>query len=108
MFPGALLPGLFASNGVLRTPHGGVGIAAPAETTIPFSVNEDVSGKYERLFHTKRVQAVWVQITASLKALVFNIYCKTAASQDKDVLRANNEMLSDIFVIVSQLGTFLS
>ena len=104
LFPGALLPGLFASNGVLRTPHGGVGIAAPAETTIPFSVKEDVSGKYERLFHTKRVQAVWVQITASLKALVFNIYCKTAASQDKDVLRANNEMLSDIFVIASQFG----
>ena len=103
-FPGALLPGLFASNGVRRTPHGGVGIAAPAELTIPFTNQEDASGKYEALFRSKRVQAVWIQVSPSLKALVFNIYCKTGASQDKDILLTNDAVLADVFLIISQFG----
>ena len=104
LFPGALLPGLFASNGVLRTPHGGVAVAAPAELTVPFHPKDDATGKYDRLFQSKRVQAVWIQITQKLKALVFNVYCRTGASQDRDILQANNEVLAEIFEIISQFG----
>ena len=104
LFPGALLPGLFASNGVMRTPHGGVAIAAPAELCIPFLSKDDNTGKYIGLFNTKRVQAVWIQITPTLEALVFNVYCKTAASQDRDVLHFNNGLLADIFAVASQFG----
>ena len=108
-FPGALLPGLFASNGVRRTPHGGVGIAAPAELTVPFTHQEDASGKYEALFRSKRVQAVWIQVSTSLKALVFNIYCKTGASQDRDILSDYIMMLFWLMFSSSSVnsGTFL-
>ena len=104
LFPGALLPGLLASNGVRRTPHGGVAVAAPAELCTPFVSNDDASGKYQSLFNTKRVQAVWVQVSSSLKALVFNVYCKTGARQDRDILDSNNGLLSDVFCIASQFG----
>ena len=100
LFPGALLPGLFASNGVMRTPHGGVAIAAPAELCTTFLSKDDNTGKFAGLYNTKRVQAVWIQITP----LVFNVYCKTAASQDRDVLHYNDCLLADIFAVASQFG----
>ena len=101
---GDLLPGLFRSDGSGATSHGGVATIAPSQLTIPFQQSQDITGLYDGVFKSKRVQALWCQVRPSLKVLVFNFYGKSGASASHDILKFNDELLSDVFQIASQFG----
>ena len=105
---GDLLPGLFRSDGSGSTSHGGVAMIAPSQLSVPFQKSDDCSGLFERVFHSKRVQATWCQVLPSLKILVFNFYGKSGASASHDILQFNDEILRDIFQIASRFGIFRS
>ena len=104
LFHGDLLPGLMMSNGRQRTQHGGVAILGSRELTFPFDPKTDATGLYSKLFQTKRAVAVWVQVTPKVRALVFSIYCQTAASALPQAFDYNETLLSEIFQIVAQFG----
>ena len=104
LFPGELLPGLITSHGQEKITQGGTAIVAPEQTTWPFTVEEDCSQKYPRLFASKRVNACWVQVLPRLKVLVFSVYARTGASQDSTVHTFNDELLADMFEVCSQFG----
>ena len=82
----------------------GVAILAAKELATELLPGEDATGLYVKLRATKRVQACWIQLTRHLRALVFSVYCKTAASADKHILDFNNSLLSDILSVASQWG----
>ena len=104
LFPGELLPGLITSHGQQKITHGGTAILAPEQTTRPFTVDEDCTQKYARLFASKRVNACWIQVLPRLRVLVFSVYARTGASQDSTVHTFNDELLADIFEVCSQFG----
>ena len=101
---GDLLPGLFRSDGSGSTSHGGVAMLAPSTLSSPFEESQDTTGLFKGLFHSKRVQAVWHQVQPSLKILIFNIYAKSGASADHDILHFNDRLLGDVFQVAAQFG----
>ena len=103
-FPGTLLDGLLQKNGKTRVSHGGVAVVAPPQTTLPFESASDVTGTYPRLLATKRVHAVWSQVTPRMRVLIVNIYARTSASSNEAILQENNQLFEDIFALISQFG----
>ena len=101
---GDLLPGLFRSDGSGSTSHGGVAMLASSATTSPFEESQDSTGLYKGLFHSKRVQAIWHQVQPRLKILIFNLYAKSGASADHDILQFNDRLLVDVFQVAAQFG----
>ena len=67
LFPSKLLPGLITNHGVSRTPHGGAAILAPRETSIAFDPQQDITGRYQELYNTTRVTAIWHQVTKHVR-----------------------------------------
>ena len=104
LFTGALLPGLQIANGKHRTQHGGTAILAPAATTLEFSPMLDATGKYAKLFETKRVVAVWHQVASHLRVLVWSIYAKTGANSDPAAYEFNDALFEDVFLVSAQFG----
>lgn len=102
LFHGKLLPGLLSTHGVKRTPHGGVAILAPRELGRDFLPSDDVSGLFSKLHQSKRVHATWIQVSKTLKLLLFSVYCKTGATQDSSIQDFNDQLLQYIFTIVAQ------
>ena len=100
----APLKGTIRSDGFHTTMNGGTAILAPPELSSPFCSTEDYSGLYQNLFNTHRTNACWVQVTPSLKALVFSIYAKTAASANQQIFDYNDKVFADIFSIAAQFG----
>ena len=49
----------------------------PVNGPPPFQHSQDLTGLYEGVFKSKRIQAVWCQVRPSLKILVFNFYGKS-------------------------------
>ena len=104
LFPGQLLPGFIQKNGKHRTAHGGTAILAPQQTTQAFNSLCDVTGLYQELLNIHRCNAVWLQVTRRIKALVFSVYCQTGASSDQLIHDKNDDVLQKIFLIASQFG----
>ena len=103
-FPGALLDGILQKNGKTRVGHGGVATIAAAQTTTPFDPKLDAANVYPKLLATRRVQAVWSQVTPKVKVLIINVYARTSASSNDDILQENNRLFEDIFTLVAQFG----
>ena len=104
LFPGELLPGVISTHGYKRTPHGGTAILGPPQTTMPFSFDDDTTGKYKTLFLTKRVVACWIQVLPKVRALVFSLYAQTGASSDSNIHDVNDNILQDMFQVACQFG----
>ena len=104
LFTGEKLPGIISQKGFSRTPHGGTAILAPEELTIPFSPSDDSSQLYEKVYASKRVNAIWVQVRPRVKMLIFSFYGQSGASTEKSAFDFNCDLLSDIFTICSQFG----
>lgn len=104
LFYGQLLTGIMRTDGVHTTMHGGTAILAPDTHTRAFTPEDDISGKYAMVFASKRVNAVWTQVTPTVRALVFSIYAKSGASICHDTFQENDQLLSDVFEIVAQFG----
>ena len=105
LFCGALLPGIIRADGHRATMHGGTAVIAPAEITAPFNPDSDSSGKYAKVFESKRVNAVWVQASTSLRVLVFSVYLKAGASTCVETHNFNNDLLKDVLEISVQFGS---
>lgn len=104
LFHGQLMSGILRTDGVHTTMHGGTAILAPNTHTRAFLPEDDISGKYAKVFATKRVNAVWTQVSPTVRALVFSIYAKSGASICHDTFQENDLLLSDVFEIVAQFG----
>lgn len=103
-FPGRLLPGLINSQGIQKSSHGGTAIMGLEAITTPFDCSDDATGLYAKCHKTFRVTAAWVQVAPKIRLLVFSLYLKTAASALADVVKYNEEILTDVFSICSQFG----
>ena len=104
LFCGDLLAGIIRSDGAQTTMHGGTAIIASDVYTKPFRPDEDVSGTYAKVFATKRANACWVQVTASIRVLNFSIYARSGASASQEILEENETLFHNIFQVVSQFG----
>ena len=104
LFHGKLLPGLLQTNGHVRTAHGGTAVIAPAAITAPLLSSQDATGLYQKIFDTHRCNAVWLQVTRNIRALVFSFYGHTGASSDHAAFEANEALLADLFIIAQQFG----
>ena len=104
LFPGQLLPGIVQKNGKHRVAHGGTAILAATQTATPFDPCSDITGLYAELFKANRCNALWLQVTRRIKALIFSVYCQTGASSDHAIHEANNDILEKLFLINSQFG----
>ena len=104
LFPGSLLPGLQLANGTQRTQHGGTAVLAPEALTCPFLEKHDCTGLYAKLFATKRVVAVWHQISTNVRMLVWSVYARTSASSDPQIMEYNDVLFADIFSVSAQFG----
>ena len=100
----APLKGIFRTDGQHTTMHGGTAILAAPELSFPFQAEQDLSGLYQKLFDSYRTNACWIQVTPSLKALVFSVYGKTAASAVSEVFDYNDSVFEDILTIAAQFG----
>ena len=87
------------------TPCGGTAIIAPDSILQPFETCQDQTGLYTTLFRTQRLNAAWIQVTPSCKALVISIYACTGASQDPAIHAQNDRMFSDVFTFAAQFGS---
>ena len=76
--------------------------------TLPFaplrSIMTKPDGHFNNLFQTKRVAAVWLQVTPRVKALTFSVYACTGASSDSRVHADNETLFSDLLVLIAQFG----
>ena len=104
LFPGKLLPGILQKNGRHRTAHGGTAIISSPTLTRPFDPKEDATGLYEVLFQTHRCNAVWFQVTRTIKVLIFSFYGHTGVHSNAVAFDANNQYLENIFEIANQFG----
>ena len=104
LFCGELLPGIIRTDGHHTTTHGGTAVIAAETLVSPFLYEQDQTGKYKAVFASKRANACWVQITRSMRALVFSVYAKSGASANHEILLDNDQLFSDVFEIVSQFG----
>ena len=100
----APLKGTVRSDGLHTTMNGGTAILAPPELASAFAFEDDCTGLYKPLFNSRRANACWIQVTPSLKALVFSIYAKTTASANQQIFDYNDSVFADIFTIVAQFG----
>lgn len=99
---GAPLPLRRDKNGDLRVPHGGVCCVSYDLCSRPFDPACDATGRYQKLFDSQRVQAVWAQVQTKLRALIFNVYLQVGS--DNAIIEQNDLILSNIFEIASQFG----
>ena len=102
LFAGELLPGILQSNGVLKSGWGGTAILASQELVSPLDPKS--CPLYQKLFETKRVVAVWAQVTPVTKLLVFSVYARTAASKFPEVYAENDALFSCILECCAQFG----
>ena len=104
LLQGKTLPGLLQKNGRHRTAHGGTAILAPPEIALPFDAKQDQTGAYEKLFQTHRCNAAWIQVTRSIKALVFSFYGHTGVQTDSAAFDTNNHLIELMFEVANQFG----
>lgn len=104
LFCGDLLAGIIRTDGRHITMHGGTAIIAADSIARPFLPEDDCTGLYPEVLRTKRANACWIQVTPTMRAIVFSVYAKTGASASPEVIEYNNWLLSQILVIVAQFG----
>lgn len=104
LFCGQLMSGILRANGVHTTMHGGTAVVASDVHTRPFLPEHDATGKYKGVFDSKRANAVWTQVTSTIRALIFSVYAKSGASACTETFNQNDLLLQDIFEIISQFG----
>lgn len=85
--------------------HGGTAILAPPELSVDFDPNSDQTGLYQKLHSSHRANACWVQVTPTVRALVFSIYAKTSASSNPQIFGYNDAIFADIFTICALFGS---
>ena len=105
LFPGKTLPGLIQANGRQRTAHGGTAILAPSPLTLAFDPASDLTGKYKTLYATTRCNAVWFQVTRSIRALVFSFYGHTGVKSDAVAFETNDTLLLTYLKLLISLET---
>ena len=104
LFCGELLSGIIRSDGRHVTMHGGTAIVAPEAIARAFDPKDDLTNCYAEIFKSKRVNACWIQVTATIRALVFSVYAKTGASASPEIMETNDQLLEKIFLIAAQFG----
>lgn len=105
LFTCAPLKGFIRSDGQHSVMHGGTAILAPPELSFDFDPSSDLTGLYAKLFASHRANACWVQVTSTVRILVFSIYAKTSASSNPQIFGYNDELFADIFSICAQFGS---
>ena len=104
LFCGELLSGIIRSDGRHVTMHGGTAILAPEAIARAFDPKDDLTDNYAEIFKSKRVNACWIQVTTTVRALVFSVYAKTGASASPEIMESNNHLLEKNFLIAAQFG----
>ena len=77
---------------------------APDAIARAFDRKEDATNHYAEIFKSKRVNACWIQVTATVRALVFSVYAKTGASASPEIMENNDHLLDKFFLIAAQFG----